>query len=95
MIILPGDYISFYKKYVPVDNSSYITGIRVSLTDEEDTKITVNTKGLKGYRLDKGDGCFTVQVGDPKDIYENIVLIDAGHGGKDNGASKSGLKEKN
>lgn len=94
LIILPGDYISFYKKYVPVDNSSYITGIRVSLTDEEDTKITVNTKGLKGYRLDKGDGCFNVQVGDPKDIYENIVLIDAGHGGKDNGASKSGLKEK-
>lgn len=95
IITVPGDYVSFYKENAPVDNSSYITGISVSLTTDKNTKITVSTKGLKGYKLTKGDGYFTVQVGNPKDIYENIVLIDAGHGGKDGGASKNGLKEKN
>ena len=94
IITVPGDYVSFYKENAPVDNSSYITGISVSLTTDKNTKITVSTKGLKGYKLTKGDGYFTVQVGNPKDIYENIVLIDAGHGGKDGGASKNGLKEK-
>lgn len=95
IITVPGNYVSFYKEHAPVDNSSYITGISVSLTTDKNTKITVSTKGLKGYKLSKGDGYFTVQVGNPKDIYENIVLIDAGHGGKDSGASKNGLKEKN
>lgn len=95
LITVPGNYVSFYKEHAPVDNSSYITGISVSLTTDKNTKITVSTKGLKGYKLSKGDGYFTVQVGNPKDIYENIVLIDAGHGGKDGGASKNGLKEKN
>lgn len=94
-IIIPGNYVSFYKNYAPFDNSSYITGITVSQTSDGNTKLVVKTKGLKGYKLTKGEGSFTVQVGEPKDIYQNIVLLDAGHGGKDAGAVKNGLKEKN
>lgn len=94
-IIIPGNHVSFYKNYAPFDNSSYITGITVSQTSDGNTKLVVKTKGLKGYKLTKGEGSFTVQVGEPKDIYQNIVLLDAGHGGKDAGAVKNGLKEKN
>jgi len=96
LIIIPGNQVNFYKEYAPVDNSSSVTKISVSRTsDKKNTQITVTTNGLKGYKLAKGSGYFTVQVGNPKDIYQNIVLIDAGHGGKDAGASKNGLKEKN
>ena len=96
LIIVPGNQVSFYKEHAPVDNSSSVTKISVSQTsDKRNTQIVVTTKGLKGYKLEKGSGYFTVCVGNPKDIYQNIVLIDAGHGGKDGGASKNGLKEKN
>ncbi len=96
LIIVPGNQVSFYKEHAPVDNSSSVTKISVSQTsDKKNTQIVVTTKGLKGYKLEKGSGYFTVCVGNPKDIYQNIVLIDAGHGGKDGGASKNGLKEKN
>ena len=96
LIIVPGTQVSFYKEHAPVDNSSSVTKISVSQTsDKRNTQIVVTTKGLKGYKLEKGSGYFTVCVGNPKDIYQNIVLIDAGHGGKDGGASKNGLKEKN
>lgn len=96
LIIVPGNQVSFYKEHAPVDNSSSVTKISVSRTsDKKNTQIAVTTKGIKGYKLEKGSGYFTVRVGNPKDIYQNIVLIDAGHGGKDGGASRNGLKEKN
>ena len=86
LIIVPGNQVSFYKEHAPVDNSSSVTKISVSQTsDKRNTQIVVTTKGLKGYKLEKGSGYFTVCVGNPKDIYQNIVLIDAGHGGADPG----------
>jgi len=93
-IMIPGDYVQFYKANAPFINSTNVTGITVSRTTDGNTKLIVNTKGLKGYKLTAGDGFFTVKVGAPQDIYDNIVLLDAGHGGKDNGASKKGLVEK-
>lgn len=95
IIQIPGNHVSFYKTYQPYDNSSDIREIKVSKTSSGNTRLTVKTKGLKGYKLIQGNGCFTVKVGEPKDIYKNIVLLDAGHGGKDSGALGGGLKEKN
>lgn len=94
LITIPGNHVSFYKTNVPSVNSTSVTGITVSKTADGNTKLTVSTKGLKGYKLTAGDGFFTVKVGEPQNIYDNIVLLDAGHGGKDNGASKKGLVEK-
>lgn len=86
VITIPGNHVDFYKKYLPVINSADIKKTTVKTTDDGNTTITVSTKGLKGYRLTKTSGAFTVKVGEPKDIYDHIVLLDAGHGGKDSGA---------
>lgn len=94
LIIIPGNYVSFYKKYTPVKNKTSVKSVAVSKTAEGNTKLTVTTSGLKGYKLTKGSGFFTVAVGSPSSIYTNIVMLDAGHGGKDNGATGNGLKEK-
>lgn len=96
LIIIPGNHISFYKSNPPIKNHSQIKSVKVTKTAEGNTKITVTTKKLQGYRLHAGtnDHYFTVDIGSPKSIYKNIVMLDAGHGGKDKGATKNGLKEK-
>lgn len=93
-IIVPGNHVSFYKKYKPVDNSSIIKKINVNKTSSGNTRIIVTTTKLQGYKITKKDGYFTVKVGSPKNIYKNIILLDAGHGGKDSGARYGSLYEK-
>ncbi len=96
LILIPGNHVSFYKTNAPVKNNSVIKSVKVTKTAEGNTKITVTTSKLQGYRLQAAtDSYFTVDIGAPKSIYKNIVMLDAGHGGKDNGAVKNGLKEKN
>lgn len=96
LILIPGNHVSFYKENAPVKNNSVIKSVKVAKTAEGNTKITVTTKKLQGYRLNAGtDQFFTVDIGSPKSIYQNIVMLDAGHGGKDKGAARQGLKEKN
>lgn len=94
LIVIPGNHVSFYKSYPPFKNSSAIKKISVKKTAAGNTQIIVTTTSLKGYKLTNADGFFTVKVGSPKSIYKNIVLLDAGHGGKDMGAKKKGVKEK-
>lgn len=94
-IIVPGNHVSFYKNNKPIDNSSAIKKIEVNKTSGGDTRIIVTTTKLQGYKIDKKDGYFTVKVGSPNSIYKNIILLDAGHGGKDSGARFGSLYEKN
>ena len=92
LIIIPGNHVAFYKTNAPVTNNSVIKSVKVAKTAEGNTKITVTTKKLQGYCLKKGsDSYFTVDIGSPQSIYKNIVMLDAGHGGKDKGATKNGL----
>lgn len=96
LILIPGNHVSFYKTNAPIKNNSVIKSVKVAKTAEGNTRITVTTKKLQGYRLMAGSNqYFTVDIGAPRSIYKNIVMLDAGHGGKDKGASKNGLKEKN
>lgn len=96
LIIIPGNHVSFYKSNAPIKNHSQIKSVKVTKTAEGNTKITVTTKKLQGYHLhaESSGRYFTVDIGSPKSIYKNIVMLDAGHGGKDKGATKNGLKEK-
>lgn len=95
LIVIPGNHVSFYKSNAPVKNNSSIKSIKVAKTAAGNTKITVTTTKLRGYRLNAGnENYFTVDIGSPKTIYKNIVMLDAGHGGKDAGAVRNGLKEK-
>lgn len=94
-IIIPGNHVSFYKTNKPINNSSAIKKIAVNKTSNGDTRIIVTTTKLQGYKIDKKDGYFTVKVGSPNNIYKNIILLDAGHGGKDSGARFGSLYEKN
>lgn len=94
-IYLPGDYGEFYESHPVLANNNIIRSVNVDSDDPEETEIIVSTKQIQGYRLRKKDGYILVDVNHPRKIYSNIVVLDAGHGGKDFGAKKNGTREKN
>lgn len=62
------------------------------LVDKTIVKIFTNSISAYSYTLESG--YISVSVGRPKDFYSKIIVLDAGHGGIDPGASKNGTKEK-
>ena len=92
---IPGDWEAYYEEKPVIMNNSVIQDVSVKVTAADNTRITVKTKKLQGYQLTEKKGFFTVMMDDPQKIYDNIVVLDAGHGGKDNGATNRGTKEKN
>lgn len=95
LIIIPGKRKNFYKENPPYKNNSNIKNISIKETSAGNTQIIVNTKSLKGYKLFSCENGFTVNIDSPKKIYRNIIMLDAGHGKKDSGATAAGVKEKN
>jgi N-acetylmuramoyl-L-alanine amidase len=59
------------------------------------TLFTIKTTKLQGYKISQSGEYLLVKIGDPRKIYKNIIVLDAGHGGKDYGASHNGTHEKN
>lgn len=63
-----------------------ITGVKVTQSGSN-TKITVSTSKLQGYKYTRQGDYLFVTIDRPRKIYKNIVVLDAGHGGKDFGAT--------
>lgn len=93
-ITLPGDQTA-YLQAVPIINiNNVITGIKTTLNAEGNTVITVTTSKLQAYKLNYTSSEILVEVGNPKDLFDKIVVLDAGHGGKDPGTQRNGYSEK-
>lgn len=92
-IIIPGNHIDFYNQNPIAINSNVITSVNTELSNGN-TVISITTSKLQGYKIYEKSDSFVVSVGDPRSIYKNIVVLDAGHGGYDSGATNKGTKEK-
>lgn len=92
-IIVPGNQVDFYNQNPIAISSNVVTGVSTALVNGN-TEITVNTSKLQGYKIYEKSDSFVVSIGDPRTIYKNIVVLDAGHGGYDSGATNKGTKEK-
>jgi N-acetylmuramoyl-L-alanine amidase len=87
IIRIPGDYRSFYTSNPIKTSNSVVSNISVGYKNSM-TEITLCTTKLQGYKLCDLNGVIGVVLGNPKDIYKNIVVLDAGHGGTDPGAMR-------
>lgn len=94
VITIPGNYIDYYTSNPIITTDSVIKKVEVTLNNSGFTNITVTTSKLQGYKLYDMGSYVAIKVGDPVDIYENIVVLDAGHGGTDPGAMYNGYREK-
>ena len=93
-LYLRGNHIEFLNANPIVVSSDVISDVSYGLGADGNTVITITTTKLQGYKIYNKPDSFVVTVGNPRDIYKNIVVLDAGHGGYDNGASHKGTKEK-
>ncbi len=94
ILTLTGDYIDYFSANPILYNPSVIKKITLSLSTTGNTKIKVETNKLQGYKLNDCGDYIGISVANPSEIYKNIVVLDAGHGGKDVGALNSSTNEK-
>ncbi len=86
-IYIPGDQRELYSNAFYGYQNDKVKNISVVYDYNKDvTEIIVKTTKLQGYKLKENNGYIDVNIGNPRDIYKNIVVLDAGHGGTDPGA---------
>ncbi|MDD3173548.1 MAG: N-acetylmuramoyl-L-alanine amidase, partial [Herbinix sp.] len=95
VINLQGDYKDYFNNQPISNNSSTAYKISVSLNSSGNTVIKIATSKLQGYEIASDNENIYVNIGNPRDIYKNIVVLDPGHGGAATGALKNGKQEKN
>lgn len=93
-IKIMGDHTEFYKNNPIILNSNVITNVSVFLNSNYETEIMFSTSRLQGYKFTVDNNKIFMHIGEPRDIYKNIVVLDPGHGGPANGAMYFGTKEK-
>jgi N-acetylmuramoyl-L-alanine amidase len=92
-IRIPGDYTALIANAIR-SNSGVIKDISVFLNNSNETEIRITTTKLQGYEYVTDQDNIYINIGNPRDIYPNIVVLDPGHGGPANGAQYYGSNEK-
>lgn len=93
VIRIAGDHTSAINTSTILDQSESVTKIAVAYSGGN-TEIRFTTSSIQGYRYSLNNGYLELEVRDPDEIYDKIVVLDPGHGGKQPGASHSGYVEK-
>jgi len=93
-LTLPGNYESVYGYGTLKIGNDVINNILVS-TKGGDTVIRFNQNRYSEYVVKETKNGYEIAVKNRKEVYNKVVLLDAGHGGNDPGTSGNGLVEKN
>lgn len=93
VITIPGDQTAFYEENAVRNPYTIVEDITVYFNGTA-TQIILTTERIQGYKLAREGSGFSVQLGNPSAMYSKIVVLDAGHGGIDPGASAGGYNEK-
>ncbi len=92
-ILLPEDYEAVYGSGTMNVNTSKIQSVVFGKRGNQ-TYIRFNQNGINAYTIQDVGDAYEIAVKNPKEVYSKVVLVDAGHGGSDPGASGNGLREK-
>ncbi|SHJ55323.1 N-acetylmuramoyl-L-alanine amidase [Anaerocolumna jejuensis DSM 15929] len=87
-ILLPGDLTDFYNSNPVTFSSGVVQNVSVNYVNNQ-TEILIETSKLQGFRLAKTKSGVSVTLGDPREMYKNIVLLDPGHGSNRAGATRT------
>lgn len=84
---------SYFYEYPMIGSSDHITDIKFE-ADRKKGVIDIVLDGVYELDVEKQGSYLYIDFLNPHDIYDKIVVIDAGHGGNAPGATKQGISEK-
>lgn len=93
-VTLPGDYESDYGYGTYDVKGTVVENIEVS-TKGGSTTFRFKQHRISTYEVTDEGNSYAIRVKNPKEVYDKVLLLDAGHGGKDPGTSGNGMQEKN
>lgn len=92
---LPGNFTSSYGYGTYNVNDSYLTNFVIGTNIAGNTTITFNEKQITAYTVTEDAANYYIKVQNPKEKYNCVVMLDAGHGASDPGTNGNGFIEKN
>lgn len=75
-------------------NDGIIETIDVTESDDGHTKIVIKSTTIYEFRVEEVENKIEIKAYKPKELYDKIIVVDPGHGGKDPGAMANGLVER-
>lgn len=94
VITIPGKQKAFYEQEEPQQQDSNIEKVQIKETTGGNTEISITTKKIQAMEWEERAGQVYLNFKNPKEVYEHVVVLDAGHGGSDSGAVGNGVVEK-
>jgi N-acetylmuramoyl-L-alanine amidase len=93
-IHIPGTIKDYFSEYSVKGSCEHISALSYYCKDEEGI-IALSLDRV--YELEESyeDGNLYLDFIDPHEIYDRVIVVDAGHGGRASGASKNDIDEKN
>lgn len=93
IIAMPGNQTGYYSSNKPSLPSGVTFSTSYSSSSNK-TSLYFKTSKINGFKVKEDNSKIYIQNGTPTSIFKNVIVIDAGHGGSDSGATGSGYKEK-
>lgn len=92
-VTIPGTDVAYFDSYPIAGSSSYIDSLSYAKQGEQGI-IEIVTDQVYELDMTYDENYYYFNFLTPQEVYDKVVVIDAGHGGRTPGATKQGVKEK-